>query len=209
MNFTNNTMPADLTGVFSVPDTESTTTTLQQLYLTHYSTIREAVSDSGPNLFVQDVDRITAGIADHISNFTGEPEEFLPWAVSLARESAESASAFIAMRSEHSGTVRKAIGSILKGCGGLGVHDTTIDEIETDLWLKVLEELPAWLAPGYSNDPSRNAATLDTRLFAKALWRARAWKTTRVREKERYAEAESVDLPSEICGRRVECPVDC
>ena len=181
------------------------------MFLTHYQEIREATQEAAPTLFNQDLDRILEGLSERIDQFHGDPNGFIEWAVNVAQDSAQVAEKFLEMRNdpENREAVRTAIGSILKGCAGLGVvHEDTLSEIEADFWTNVLQDLPDWLMPSYSLDPKRPPASLPTRLFAKAMWAARAWKTTRVREKERLADEKLSDRPTRVRGRKAECLVE-
>jgi len=208
MNLSNHTpQPADLSGVFSTEINRRTQ--LEQLFLANYSTLREAVQDAGPNLLYQDLDRILESLSERLDSYHGDPSGFIEWAVNTAQDAAHLATTFLEMRNDAGNVeaVRKALGSILKGCDGLGVDGDTLDELESDFWCSVLSNLEEWLMPSWSKDGKRQAATMPTRLFGAAMWQARAWKTTRTREKERYAEPEALES-SRVCGNKVECPVE-
>lgn len=113
---------------------------------------------------------------------------------------AERLELFCEMRESYRPFVRDAIWKIVQHCEDLGLGydpvqglsadpitiEETIDEIERDVWVKVFENFDAWLQPGFSNIPGRKPAKLSTRLAEFAMWQARAWKKTQLRDRSKF-----------------------
>ena len=93
---------------------------------------------------------------------------------------------FYAVMEQHRAIVRKGIWSVLRQCADLGLDHQTVRSIEVQVWMKVFLELPQWLAPGYSNDPTKPPASLGTRLYAAARLQALGWRTEQLRYRQRF-----------------------
>ena len=97
--------------------------------------------------------------------------------------------AFVASLQVHRRCVRAAIRSVLLRCGDLGLGadpvrgerfdpialQTITDEIESDVWASLLENVDAWMRPG----PAKHS----TRLAGAARFAAMAWKKILLRNR--------------------------
>jgi hypothetical protein len=80
----------------------------------------------------------------------------------------------------HGKIVYAALWSVLQGQQDLA-EDTLEAEVRAlyfDTWIWAWENLDSLLTPG--------TASISTRLYAKAYWIARSWKTTRLRHRQRF-----------------------
>lgn len=90
---------------------------------------------------------------------------------------------FLEIREQYRESVRGGIRSRLAGCSDLGADLTpgaafsTVDELEQEVWVKVLERIDEFVTPG--------TAKLSTRLFALARFTAMRWKTDQVRQRRK------------------------
>lgn len=68
------------------------------------------------------------------------------------------------------------------------VDDRTAQDIADNVWMWAVENLNELLTPG--------TATISTRLYEKAYWQARAWKTSKLRAQQKFVSWESLpDTP--------------
>jgi hypothetical protein len=104
------------------------------------------------------------------------------------------------LQSQYRGYVRARIKRVLDQCGDLGLgYDpvlgtyadplalkSTIDEIEGTVWLKVIENVDAWMQSGYSNAIGRPPAKLSTRLSDAAMWQTLGWQKSQLRSRAKF-----------------------
>lgn len=123
-----------------------------------------------------DINNIITDVAHQLPNYDGGRTElgFRAW----LDETAKPLASFYAMRRKYGRSVLAGIWSVLRGCGDLGIQHNTISDLESRLWMKVYLKLSDWLTPG--------TASLSTRLYAAGHFEARAWRTSRLRERERF-----------------------
>lgn len=154
---------------------------LEQLYQGSYGAIIDlALSDK--RLLPQDGERIAQSIAAHLDSYDGllEPEPFQAWASEIAKPAVARLSRFLEIREQHDKTVLKAVWSVVGGATDLSDYDNptrTARDLADEVWLWVFENL--------EDIDNEGQAKLSTRLYSKARWLARAWKTSRLRRRGR------------------------
>jgi hypothetical protein len=177
-------LPADLCAAFSPSINSQPTTTerrkaLEKLYVANYAAIRE-IASAEPSLLIQDIERLAESVAEHLDEYSGpdDPDLFLDWAASIVQPAAASVAAFYAMHTAHSRIVYKGIWSVLQGCSDLGADESVAEELAQSVWIRIHSELPEWTRPG--------TAKLSTRLYSRARFAARRWKTDRLRNRAKF-----------------------
>ncbi len=144
---------------------------------------------------------IVQGLALRLSEYDGAlaQEDFLNWALSVIEPAARLAVLMTLCRK----AVYEGFWSILRECTDL-MDDETIPALESDVWTWVFENMDSILTQG--------AASISTRLHAKAYWSARTFKTLRLRDKLRFRNLAYVDTlgtkPTLAPGRQIIFPDD-
>jgi hypothetical protein len=150
---------------------------VEQLYFNLWGRLIEPTLSRDSRLTAADGYEIVSGLARHLASYDGplEDEPFQSWAA----EAVTLPIAFAVFRREHSKAVLKGLWSVLRNCGDLGFDAASdIPILENQTWFKVWENLEDWLIPG--------PAKVSTRLYAMARFQARAWRTERLRERDRW-----------------------
>ena len=121
-------------------------------------------------------------LSKFLPTYTGElnDTDFLAWAFEVL-----SPGIFLhRLKKEHRLIVLKAFHTIVDGCPDFK-DDRTFKDLEDDMWIWCFENLDSLREPG--------KAKLSTRLYDRARWIARAWKTNKVRARQRFVTLEELD----------------
>ena len=161
------------------------------LYSTNWDRVRSAALDSNPNLTANDAYECVARLADRLQHYPVNlkltDDAFCSWAANVLETSV-----FIcALKSETESYVYAAVHRVLAACEELGVNQQTphelgtADEIASDVWTWALDHIDELMKAG--------TAKLTTRMYARARWQARAWKTRQLRDRARYAPIDAAE----------------
>jgi hypothetical protein len=162
---------------------------VKQLYANNWARIIEACHESNSNLQASDAYDCVSRLEDKLQYYPAKlsDDAFCEWAANVL-----AASVFIcALRSECEPHVYRAILTVFATCDGLGVDDGAADEIASDVWMWALAHADDLMKP------SPTGARLTTRIYGRARWAARSWKTMRLREKSRYASLDDAEAAQE------------
>jgi hypothetical protein len=172
---------------------------LEQLYTQNYGYILDlALTDK--RLLPQDGERIAQSIAAHLDSYNGplDPESFQKWIEGIIAPAVARLSRFYELRQQYYRSVLKGVWTVLRTAKDLSEYDDparTARALADDVWLWVFQNLEALEAPG--------AAKLSTRLQQKGYWAGRAWRTARLRERDRTADLDvaflGMDENGDIC----------
>lgn len=157
---------------------------IERLFHNNYIHLLSACLESS-QLMIQDAERLLESLFSQISNFGGHTDDdFIRWAEPPLRDAAKRMSQWYVLRLKYAKVVLKAVWGVLKKAQDLSDDDParTARALADEVWLWAFENLDDLLTPG--------AAAISTRLHAKAFWTARTWKTTRLREKARFADVD-------------------
>jgi hypothetical protein len=159
---------------------------LEVLFSNNYGQIMDAAL-SDRRLLVADAERITQSVAQHLCEYQGEPNDqaFMEWATAAIGPAVHRLQFFHDLRNECRQSVRKGIWRVLGQNLDLADHTNPsfiLDQIEADTWAWALEHLDNLMTPG--------TAKLTTRLFAQGRFHALTWRKNRLREKERFDDAD-------------------
>jgi len=149
--------------------------------------ITERLTSILPNLCLGDYDLTARSVLWNVNDYQGSEDDVdavTDWAtVSLARSTAGLA-AFYTWRRQHRKAVYRGLWDTLQGCLDLGVGDIdpshpnpVIEELASEVWLWTLKNASRLLEP---------EVPVHKRLRGRARFVARAWKTKRLRERERF-----------------------
>lgn len=191
-------LPTPLTSITETgltPTTPERKAAVEQLYLTNYKTIIAACLVD-EEIIPDDACLIFGDLETSLDRYTGEltPDAFLEWAL----EAIKPLVAFYAMRREHGRAVYAGAWSIVRSAIDLGFDETTIPDIEADVWRWVLFGTDSPLIP------NSGKGKVSTRLYGKARWLARAWKTRQLRAKEKHVGVdEAVQLETADNQRKI------
>ncbi|HKV92335.1 MAG TPA: hypothetical protein VJW20_07285 [Candidatus Angelobacter sp.] len=158
----------------------------QALFFKNHGNILNAVL-TGTNLFIQDGERILQKLVPRLPEYNGDPEDdaaYVAWAVEAARPDIEKFRFFYELRKEYHGKVLGGIRSVLKTALDLSDYQNNLGQMADDLadivWQWAFEHLEALMVPG--------VATLGTRLYASAKFRALTWRKKKLRELKRSSD---------------------
>ena len=155
---------------------------LEQVFQRNYAAlIDSALADR--SLFVADAERIVDGLAEHLPQYTGpiKDEAFREWAADAIRPAVSRIAAFTRLKTETERFVLRAIWKVVNTATDL-MDDFTVADISDRVWLWAFEHFDELVTPGEAK-PS-------TRLYLIAYWQARAWKTARLRERNKFMQLE-------------------
>lgn len=129
-----------------------------------------------PALTSVDAGCIIEDLARQLHQYDGNVTElgFRHWLTETAKPLVQ----FYAMKRQYARSVLAGVWSVLSSSADLGIEHNTLRDLEARVWLKVYLRLPDWLEPG--------RAALSTRLYAAGRYEARAWRTSRLRDRERF-----------------------
>lgn len=166
----------------SIAGTDATPTperkaAIEQLCLQSYEAITAACL-ADERLVQDDASLIFGDLEKASDRYTGEltTDAFQQWALEATKPLRE----FYAMRREHWRVVYAGAWSVIRNATDLGFDETVIPEIEADTWNWVLLGSDSPLLPGSGK------GKISTRLYGKARWIARAWKTRQLRAKTKH-----------------------
>lgn len=178
----------------SVAGTDATPTperkaAVERLCLQSYKAITAACL-SDERLVQDDASLIFGDLERASDRYTGEltTEAFQQWALEATKPLRE----FYAMRREHRRAVYAGAWSVIRSAVDLGFDENTIPEIEADTWDWVLFGTDSPLIPGSGK------GKISTRLYGKARWIARAWKTRQLRAKEKHIGLDEAERLEEL-----------
>ena len=166
---------------------------IEQLCLKCYKAITVACL-ADERLTPDDASLIFGDLETSVASYAGElnKDAFQQWALKAIKPLAE----FYSMRREHWRAVYKGAWSIIRNATDLGFDEDTIRDIESDVWQWVL------FSPDSPLIPNSGEGKISTRLYGKARWLARAWKTSRLRSKTKHIgidEAERLETADNQC----------
>lgn len=156
--------------------------TARRFYSENVELLRGAAFDSYPEAHPADADRIVSRLHQHLHAYRGPKDEgqFLAWAIRFVRDEASTLRRFHQLIEEHRRVVLEGIWSVLRSCMDL-LDSATVDDIESTVW--------EWLWHDHSSPlHHEGTASISTRLYGKARWLARAWKTSRLRDRARFSD---------------------
>ena len=165
------------------PQTVEHQRAVTSLFTANWARINDAALESNSHLTAADAYECVSRLADKLADYPGKlmDDAFCTWAANVLE-----ASVFIcALKSETERYVYRAIHRILATCEDLGVNRQTrrelgtADEIASDTWMWALGHIDELRKPG--------TGRLTTRMYARARWQARQWRTNQLREKSCYA----------------------
>ena len=154
---------------------------LEALFTRNYGFIKD-VALSDKRLLVFDGERITKGVIEHLHLYDGplEDEPFQEWAAEIIRPAVSRLSQVYRIREQCSDRmIYAAIRDVLNGAN-LGEDDKVIRDLIGELWTWLFFKLDPFLS-------SESTASISTRLYARARWIARAWKTKQLRQRQKLA----------------------
>jgi hypothetical protein len=161
------------------PQTAERFLQVKELYKTSWSRLVEDAHEANPHLLPEDAFDCVASLAAKLSVYPDHlkltESAFANW----AKECLSSTVFLHGLIRECGPAVRRSIRVFLTAqCGGLGVDDSTVDQITSSTWLWALKNVDALLKPG--------TARLPTRLAAQAKWQVRAWKSKQIDFSDRH-----------------------
>jgi hypothetical protein len=167
--------PAQLDCALSALCAEDSAGTAEHLFTANMRHISDTILGD-TRLTREDVSHILDDVARRLPDYQGEVtvQGFPAWCESVAFPLRE----WFAMKREHASAVRGGILHITNGCSDLGVDYGTVRELENQAWLKIFLQIDGFLAEG--------TAKLKNRLFAMGRWQAMAWRSERLRHRERF-----------------------
>lgn len=147
----------------------------EALFLGSYAYLTDLIL-ADPRMTREDANHILASISQQLHQYDPSTHEtgFNSWCEAIITRQIE----FYAMRRQYRNSVRKGLWAILSGCADLGFELATFAELENKTWTKVFLRLDELLKPG--------SAALSTRLYSLARFTAREWRTSRLRDRERF-----------------------
>jgi hypothetical protein len=153
--------------------------TAEHLLAANFNEIRDLIA-SDTRLTRQDVGFILTDITGKLPEYTGDATSwgFVAWCEAVAFPLRE----FYSMKRVHASAVRGGILHITNGCSDLGVDYGTARELENIAWQKVYAKIDGFLEEG--------TAKLKNRLFSMGKWQAMAWRSERLRHRERFVTLE-------------------
>lgn len=152
-------------------------------------------------------DQIATMLFLRLPEFTGADEDFCEWVKATAQRDQDGANSLAAWMRECASAVRSGIRTVLSSCCDLeGCIRDVEDQLFSEVWLDVARHPAKFLE-------FEKAGTLSKKLHAKSKWRARAWKTARLRALDKGANPKPVpggfeDVESELAYLREQgkCP---
>jgi hypothetical protein len=175
----------------TLPQTAERQRAVNELYFTNFGRLIFEALDSNKHLTQPDAHECVSRLAGKLQIYPDRlkltDDAFCRWAANAL----EAAVFVCALRNESEPFVYKAIHNVLAMCDGLGVHYRTMhelgtaDEIASDVWLWMLTHVDELRTPG--------SAKLTTRMFERARWTARQWKTRQLRDRAKYAPLDAAE----------------
>jgi hypothetical protein len=176
-------------------------TQAHELFVRLIPTLRAYLGENHPDLFVADYDGILARLKQRLHRFTDPEGDFEQWAKRYVASVANHRSRYYSLRRDHSREVYESIWRIVCTASDLsdeGDAAGTVMRLANETWNWAWTRVNDLLSPDAEASPG-------TRLFAKAHWISRAWKTGRLREKLKLASR--VDSESNL--DKVDRPIVC
>lgn len=166
---------------------------VERLCLQSYKGITAACL-ADERLTQEDASLIFGDLERASDRYTGEltADAFQQWAT----EAIKPLVAFYALRREHWRAVYKGAWSIVHNATDLGYDENTIPDIASDVWQWVLLGADSPLIPGSGK------GKISTRLYGKARWAARSWKTRQLRAKEKHIGADEAERLEELNSKK-------
>ncbi len=146
---------------------------LEELYLRNYGRILDsALADR--RLLVQDGERVAESLTKYLPDYDGplDDEPFQQWATEIIRPAVSRLGSLYDMRREYGPWVRGVIRRTLGHTSEFDDLNAVVEELENDVWMWAGAHIKSLLIPG--------TAKLSTRLCARAIWAARAWRTKQI-----------------------------
>jgi hypothetical protein len=173
---------------------------LQDLFARNYQFILDAAL-ANRDILAPDAERIVDDLAKDLHGYHGKllDRPFLTWATKIVKKETQRIAQFYEMRTKYELFVFEGIWRVLRTARDLADYagpdgDTeTARDIADEVWLWAFEKLDSLLSPDNTAKPS-------TRLFVKAYWIARAWKTRRLRERRRFPNVEVEHVGTDLQG---------
>jgi hypothetical protein len=150
---------------------------IQRLYFEAHCLITE-MALANPRITFEDAFSVVEAVSTHLSTHKGDPtlEAFYSWAVKITRQ----AIAFHALKRQYGRCIYAGAWSIIRNSTDLGYDDDTIQSLESDVLYWVLTDPRSPLVPG------SGTGRVSTRLYGKASWLARAWRTSQLRKRAKF-----------------------
>jgi phenylpyruvate tautomerase PptA (4-oxalocrotonate tautomerase family) len=163
-----------------------TQSAIEALFNHNYEALRDQALSSG-RLLAPDADNLLEALAKCLTEYTCEPEQkaFLAWASEAVTAAAAKLEFFYGLHHECRKSVRNGIWRVLAQNLDLADHSdvsVVLDQIEADTWAWAVEHLDDLMVKG--------TAKLTTRLFAQGRFHALTWRKNRIRENERFDDAD-------------------
>jgi hypothetical protein len=185
---------------------------IERLFSTNYGHIMDAAL-SDRRLLVADAERIAQSLANHLGEYPGDlnDQSFMEWATAVIGPAVIRLQFFYDLYQQCRKKVLSGIWSILGQNLDLRDHSNVafiLEQIEGDTWAWALEHLDDLMIPG--------SAKLSTRLYAQGRFHAMTWRKNRLRDNERFDDADifgfgdesGVNVDVDEAGRiTTSCPI--
>lgn len=206
------------------PQTPERNQAVKQLYFKNQGRITDAALASNEDLTAVEAEQCISGLADKLQLYPQRWKltdgAFCRWAANVLESAIEfrilsrrRETQIATIHRDCKETVHRAIRKTLAQCTNLGVNHRskgdgdafttagTEDEIASDTWVWVMKHIDELM--------ERGTASIKTRLYAQAVWQARAWQQTQTRERAKRSAFDSFEqIGTEQNGLNVDLVVD-
>jgi hypothetical protein len=176
--------PTLSTGNSATSTTADRIKAVEHLHLSSFTAITNTIRKDS-RLNYEDACFIHGGLRPLLTSYDGEltADAFLAWALEAVRLPIE----FYVMRRQDGRCVFAGAWSVLRNATDLGDTAEAIRDIEADTWVWLLTDKKR--SPLYADT---GAGRTSTRLYGRARWAGRAWKTKQLRNRAKFANLDDI-----------------
>jgi hypothetical protein len=169
---------------------------LNDLYTSNFGFIIDAAS-ADTRLLTADAHHISEAVARHLGSYDGpiQDDAFQAWAADIINPAVERFGFFYDLMNQYEGSIFAGVWEVLGRARDLADADPVYvaRTLAADTWAWVFEHVDDLMIPG--------TAKLATRLYARARITALAWRTDRLRHRERFADIDVFNVGKDEGGQ--------